>query len=789
MTVDERGCGCNGEGVPLGGIGAGSLRLTDDGRLTCWDVFNRDCARRRDGRAAEEIRDRSVSGGEATRATEVDQGFALRLRTATGTLSRTLDRRGFPGARFTGAYPFGQIEYDDPVVPVDVRLDAFSPFIPLNVEESSLPATVLTFTLRNRSRETVEATLAGWLENALCACTGREFGERVTRRNRAVRTDGLTGVLSTAHERPLPDAPPRRPPVLIADLGSDGYRAWTPEGDGPEDGKPDVADRQGYLRSPTFTVERPFISFLLGGGPPGSRVHLVVEGKVVRTAAGERPEPLLPCTWDVSELMGREAHLEVVGTAGAGAGHPHVIRFELHDAPRSPGPVARWPDTGSLCLAVVGDGFALPSLREGPAHEVVFGRGGGPVERPFSRRLRGAAGRTFTLEPEGGAEVTFVVSWFLPNAYRGATWVGNRYATRFDGADAVASYVVGHLRGLLGQTRRWHDTYYDSTLPRSLLQRTLADVARRATASRWWANGRFWAREGTFFELAAGGHAWGNEDGLARLFPALERSVRELQDFAPGPGASPAPGAIGSAGGMPSAWLGNTPGSYVLKAHREHRCSPDLAFLRRNWPAIRRATELLVVEGPDTDDLVGAPGSLRLGALRAAEEMALEMGDHGLVERCGRVLDGRDPPPFEGAHVPLGGNGESAPAWSVLSALTGYEYHGPKRHIGFAPRVRPESFRAAFTAAEGWGSYTQERTDQRQRCVLDVAWGRLPLKTMSVAVPEGALVERVTVSAGGGRIRVLGVQEGPRLTLSLPDDMVVEPGGSLDVLLHLQPRG
>ena len=49
-----------------------------------------------------------------------------------------------------------------------VKLEAFSPFIPLNTDDSSLPATILQFTLRNHSAAWVEATLAGELENAVC---------------------------------------------------------------------------------------------------------------------------------------------------------------------------------------------------------------------------------------------------------------------------------------------------------------------------------------------------------------------------------------------------------------------------------------------------------------------------------------------------------------------------------------------------------------------------------------------------------------------------------------------
>ena len=59
-----------------------------------------------------------------------------------------------------------------PQSPVSVSLEAFSPFIPLSPHDSHLPATVLQFTVKNRSGAKVEGELAGWLQNAVCIGTG-----------------------------------------------------------------------------------------------------------------------------------------------------------------------------------------------------------------------------------------------------------------------------------------------------------------------------------------------------------------------------------------------------------------------------------------------------------------------------------------------------------------------------------------------------------------------------------------------------------------------------------------
>ncbi len=966
-------------GMPVGGVGAGQVYLTGDGRLVYWDVFNRNqntgygLTNYEVGRPPEE----TVLGGELTPTSPVDQGFVLRVRSEGDTVARTLDRAGFPGVRFNGEYPLAHVEYADPSLPVTVRLEAFSPFIPLNASDSALPATVLRYTVRNGSDATAEVTIAGWLENALCRDSGRDFGERVLRRNDVARTEGLTGVLLSARERALPPGPLARPPLVFADFEGGGYGAWSLEGTafgaGPAHGtlvnQNPVSgfegeglvntylggdEPRGRLRSPEFTLERRWISFLIGGGrhPDRACLNLVVDGAVVRTATGENTERLGPRNWEVADLQGRLAHFEIVDEESSGWGHVNVDQIEFRDAPRiaDPGPLDLWPDAGTMCLGVVGEGFARASMPDGPAAEAVLSAAEVPPEESFGDTLRGAAGRTLTLEPGAEETIVFVVAWHLPNLYRNERRVGNRYAVRFGDAGAVARYVAGDLDRLTEVTRLWHRTWYDATLPYWLLDRVHSTAANLATTTcQWWENGRFWAWEGGGCCPGTCGHVWNYEHAMARLFPELERSVREMQDFAPGVGFFPESGAIGFRGEGWTLWAGDAQGGYVLKALREHQTSPDDAFLRRVWPAVRKATEFLVAQDADADGLIEGQqhqtydenyygpntmvGSLYLGALRAAEEMARDMGDDAFAAMCRRIFEkGRDRSAetlFDGeyfiqrvdlethpdwqyadgcladqlfgqgwahqvglgylypadtvksalasiwkycwapdvgpqnrAHAPerwfaypgeaglftctwpksahmgerstryrdeiwtgieyqVAGHmawegmltealaicrgiheryhptkhnpwneiecgdhyARALASWGVLTGLAGFEHHGPKRHIGFAPRITPEDFRAAFTAAEGWGSYRQERTKGRQRCTLEVRWGRLPLKTWSLGVPDGAVVRAATVRLGEADIEADVAQEGTRVTLALPAGVVVEAGGALDATL------
>ncbi len=143
-------------------------------------------------------------------------------------------------------------------------------------------------------------------------------------------------------------------PIIIADFESDTYGAWKVEGDafgkGPAHGK--LGGQQnvegflgkglvnsfnggdngiGKLTSPSFKIERKFITFLTGGGGWANEtcMNLLVDGKVVRTATGSNTQPggserLAPAAWDVIEFTGRSASIVIVDQGKGVWGHINV---------------------------------------------------------------------------------------------------------------------------------------------------------------------------------------------------------------------------------------------------------------------------------------------------------------------------------------------------------------------------------------------------------------------------------------------------------------------------------
>ncbi len=66
-----------------------------------------------------------------------------------------------------GEYPFVWVDFQDKYLPVQVQLEAFTPFIPLNADDSGIPAAVLRYRVKNTSSKPVEVTIAGTLPNAV----------------------------------------------------------------------------------------------------------------------------------------------------------------------------------------------------------------------------------------------------------------------------------------------------------------------------------------------------------------------------------------------------------------------------------------------------------------------------------------------------------------------------------------------------------------------------------------------------------------------------------------------
>ncbi|HUT34717.1 MAG TPA: GH116 family glycosyl-hydrolase [Planctomycetota bacterium] len=268
----------------------------------------------------------------------------------------------------------------------------------------------------------------------------------------------------------------------------------------------------------------------------------------------------------------------------------------------------------------------------------------------------GALTSTLKLEPGASRTVTFILAWHFPvGRHGGGAWggEGNMYENWWPNAGAVADDVAARLDELSKLTRLYHDTLYETNLPRWLLDRLSSQlVVIRCQTTFWTKAGYFGGWEGC--SPGSGccngncNHVWQYAQSHARLFPEIGRIMREqaLHYEAPNgaiPHRQPAshPAFDGQCGD-------------IMGAYREHLLSPDGTWLAAHWPKIKLAMDFLIAANDkDEDGVLAGPqwntldcntggntswlGTLYLGALAASEKMAVLQGDAEAAARYRKI--------------------------------------------------------------------------------------------------------------------------------------------------------
>ncbi len=522
---------------PLGGIGAGMVSLGGWGQLRDWEIRNRPAKGFLVPFTFFTLR---VEQGKKPPLVRVIQGPVGGSYAIGGGHSsvRPEDGAGLPRFRevsFTGEFPVATLRFKDQEVPLEVSLEAFNPFLPLNDRDSSLPVAILSYTLRNRTKKSVSFSLIGNLSNIV------GHPEREGRTNKARRERGLNGLYLTTNKY-APDS----------------------------------------LEFGSMALATPWNETTIW---PRWRLS---------------PGCQLPKFWEVVAW-----------------------------SPKLPMRMEGSADTGSVAA-------------------------------------RG------TLKPGEKVTIPFVIAWHFPifehwekpaDGSSPARW-RNYYATQWQDAWEVARYTLSNFDRLREETLRFHDALFSSTLPTQALDAISSQlsVLKSPTCLRL-EDGTFYGFEGC--SDTAGccqgscTHVWNYAQSLPYLFPTLQRSLREaeyknsLLDDGFMCFRMPLPlGAKGTRDYHPAAdgQLGT-----VLQVYRDWLISGDDDWLKSIWPCAKRALEFAwrywdadrdgVIEGMQHntyDTELHGPntmiGSLYLGALRAAEEMARYLGEEAKAEEYHRLF-------------------------------------------------------------------------------------------------------------------------------------------------------
>jgi uncharacterized protein (DUF608 family) len=120
-------------------------------------------------------------------------------------------------------------------------------------------------------------------------------------------------------------------------------------------------------------------------------------------------------------------------------------------------------------------------------------------------------------------------------------------------------------------------------------------------------------------------------------------------------------------------------------------------------------------------------------------------------------------------------------SWSLLLALSGWEYDGSRQALRITPHHTPENFKGFFTGPEGWGSLRQSREGAAQRNELSVREGRLAVTEITLS--PTAAPKQVKVECAGKTIRSTLSFNAGTAVVSLSRPVLVEAGQKLIVRL------
>ncbi len=135
-------------GVPLGGIGAGKLEMMPNGTLN-FATFQNNWSAPLTGDSA------GILGFH----------FGIFTECQGKTISKILQSSkidSFPiikKTEYEGNFPFARLKYLDKALPLKIELLSFSPFIPRNTKDSSLPGAVFKFIIKNPTKKKITTSL------------------------------------------------------------------------------------------------------------------------------------------------------------------------------------------------------------------------------------------------------------------------------------------------------------------------------------------------------------------------------------------------------------------------------------------------------------------------------------------------------------------------------------------------------------------------------------------------------------------------------------------------------
>ncbi|MHC4680928.1 MAG: GH116 family glycosyl-hydrolase, partial [Planctomycetota bacterium] len=168
------GAHLNKVAFPVGGVGAGMFCLEGTGTISHvsvknrMDFFNEPCTF-----AAVCIKGRS-NVARVIEGPIPDWKYFGSPMTGRGSKGASYGLPRFREASFLARFPFGTVSLTDDAVPLDVEITGWSPFIPGNSDDSSLPVGALEYRFKNPTDKRIEGVFSFHSRNFMAIDPRRE---------------------------------------------------------------------------------------------------------------------------------------------------------------------------------------------------------------------------------------------------------------------------------------------------------------------------------------------------------------------------------------------------------------------------------------------------------------------------------------------------------------------------------------------------------------------------------------------------------------------------------------
>ena len=793
-------------GMPVGGILCGTLYLGGDGRLWLWDIFNRN----QEGIEPKVVKWNSDVLGEGAKVRSrdgacyiepskdirpVDQGFELELQYNGQTIRKKLAADDWKEITFEATYPIATIRYIDPAIPVELELEAFSPFIPLQEDDSGLPVTLFAFRIRNRTKQPVKATLKGWLENKTCLYT---FDPVKQERVNSIQTGALKGAHLQIQSRLAADADklkqqPDYGDLFIATLDGDTSRV---------EGEKGIVAHSATIRPSGVAQSRFAISWYF----PNLRFREIKdEGRYysrqfknaqeVADYAYQHYTRLYDLTrrwkntwynstlpfWfldrtflNISTLATTTSHRFTSGRfyawegVGACAGTcTHVWQYAQAVGRLFPTLERDTRERTDLGIALQEDG-GIWFRGEADKRPAIDGQAG-TVLRIYREH-------TMTQNPaflqKNWPQIRKAVQFILHQDRNGDGMEDTPMENTLDAVwDGEIAWIVGLCIAAVRAGELMAEEAGDTAFAAQC--KTYVSMGRMNMESKLF-NGEYFIHRpdavkgrshlgsyNTCHIDQVYGQSWAFQAGIGRVLDKA-KTISALKalwkyNFL----ADVGPYIKTHKGGRPYALAGES--GMIMNTNPKNEAKPygdnvtwQLGYFHECMTGFEHQVASHMMAEGMTDEALALTRAIhdRYHAAKRNPFNEIECSDH---------------------------YARAMASYGTFISACGFEYHGPKGYIAFAPKMGADNFRAAFTGAAGWGSYSQACRNGKQEHQLQLAYGSLQLQTLKL--PARIKVKNGVVRLNGRQLSATVQQEDDSVMVRLKERVNIAEGGVLTVQL------